>query len=205
MRLRAITVAAIALMAVLGYLAWKNNTQPAAQEGAAPAMPGGEPPAAEAPGDPGIAWDTPAGWSDEGPRPMRLATYSVPGADGGPPAKCAVHYFGPGQGGTPDANLDRWLAEFENARDTRRSKQTVHGLRVHRARARGTYRSHGGAAADAHGGAAAESTATPDQELLGAIVEAPEGLVFFKLTGSVATIAAAADDFDRMIGSLRRK
>ena len=35
------------------------------------------------------------------------------------------------------------------------------------------------------------------------IVEGPNGLVFFKLTGPSATIEHAAADFDRMIGSLR--
>ena len=38
--------------------------------------------------------------------------------------------------------------------------------------------------------------------LLGAIVEAPNGMVFFKCTGPAATIAKAQADFDRMIGSL---
>jgi hypothetical protein len=41
--------------------------------------------------------------------------------------------------------------------------------------------------------------------LLGAIVEAPEGLVFFKFTGPAKTIAAADTEFDALIGSVSKK
>jgi len=40
--------------------------------------------------------------------------------------------------------------------------------------------------------------------LLGAIVEAPEGLVFFKLVGPAATITAAEGEFHAMIASLAK-
>jgi hypothetical protein len=41
--------------------------------------------------------------------------------------------------------------------------------------------------------------------LLGAIVEAPEGNVFFKLTGPAATVGAAQADFDALVGSMKKK
>jgi hypothetical protein len=41
--------------------------------------------------------------------------------------------------------------------------------------------------------------------LLGAIVQAPSGMWFFKLTGPDATVKAAAADFDAMIGSARSR
>ena len=41
--------------------------------------------------------------------------------------------------------------------------------------------------------------------LLGAIVDAPEGAVFFKLTGPSATVAAAEKDFDSMISSIQKQ
>jgi hypothetical protein len=40
--------------------------------------------------------------------------------------------------------------------------------------------------------------------LLGAIVEGPQGSVFFKLTGPASTIAAAEQEFDALIGSLTK-
>jgi hypothetical protein len=41
--------------------------------------------------------------------------------------------------------------------------------------------------------------------LLGAIVEGPEGMVFFKMTGSQKTVADAEKEFDLMVGSLIRQ
>ena len=55
---------------------------------------------------------------------MRAATYTiavVPGDQG--PAECVVNYFGPGQGGTVDANVDagarRCLARTASRRSPR--------------------------------------------------------------------------------------
>jgi hypothetical protein len=203
MRIRWIAAIAVGMMLVLGYLAWRNNTQPAPQpaaEAQAPSMPNddaaGAPPA-EAPSDPGIVWEKPAGWSEEGAREMRIATYSVPGKNG-VKAECAIYYFGPGQGGDPALNVERWLGEFEHAQGAEHDSTTVHGLHVTRARVRGAYRSHG-----MDGGP--DGASASDQELMGAIVEGPQGLVFFKLTGPSGTVSAAASEFDRMIGSVHAK
>ena len=40
-------------------------------------------------------------------------------------------------------------------------------------------------------------------KLLGAIVPAPEGSVFFKLTGPAKTVNAARGDFDALIASIK--
>jgi hypothetical protein len=40
--------------------------------------------------------------------------------------------------------------------------------------------------------------------MVGAIIEAPEGLVFFKLTGHLNTVAAAEGDFNSLLESLHR-
>ena len=50
----------------------------------------------------------------------------------------------------------------------------------------------------------AETTPRPDQRLLGAIIEAPGGAVFVKLTGPAATVAAAQDGFEALLGSIAR-
>jgi hypothetical protein len=44
----------------------------------------------------------------------------------------------------------------------------------------------------------------PGYRLLGAIVEAPRGLVFFKCTGPAATIGKAQADFQGLVGSLTK-
>jgi hypothetical protein len=38
--------------------------------------------------------------------------------------------------------------------------------------------------------------------MLGAIVQGPQGPVFFKLTGPVGTVRGAAKDFDALLASL---
>lgn len=196
-----VIVILVAIAAYAGY-AWKSSKTPppSASTQAEPGMPpaGGTeevaPPVAR---DPGITWDVPAGWTEGATTSMRLATYAVPAAKGSEAAECAVFYFGPGQGGGTEANIERWIGEFENASTPERSTRTVGGLKVSRVRLKGNYQSHMGP------GAAAGAQA--HHELVGAIVEGPAGSVFFKLSGPTPTVDAAVKAFDKMIGSLKKK
>ena len=57
----------------------------------------------------GLRWTAPAGWVRQGERPMRAATYAIPPAAGDKAAaECGVFFFGAGQGGSVEANLERW-------------------------------------------------------------------------------------------------
>ena len=71
------------------------------------------------------------------------------------------------------------------------------GLRVHRVALAGTYLAPGGPMMQSQG-------AKPNYRLLGAIVEAPGGLVFFKCTGPAATMTAAEKAFNALIASLTK-
>ena len=203
MSLRRIVVVVVVALAVLAFVAWNRSQQPVpppASEPAPEASSGGLPeshPPVETP-DPGLVWKVPAGWTDQGPRNLRLATYVIAGRGPEARAECAVYYFGPGQGGPTDSNLDRWVGEFENPKPAERSRLTVDGIAVARVRVKGGYLAHGGSM----GGAL--DTALPDHELLGAIVEGPNGSVFFKLVGPAATVDRAVTDFDQMIRSVRK-
>jgi hypothetical protein len=157
-----------------------------------PAAPG---PAAAAGG---IAWTVPAGWTAGPGSAMRVATYAVPGAKGAEKGECAVFFFGSGQGGGVDDNVARWGKQFEGAPAPRRSTQSVAGLKVTRATVDGTYLAPGGPMMQSTGKKAG-------YRLLGAIVEAPGGSVFFKLTGPAATVAAAQADFDALVASIRKQ
>ena len=128
---------------------------------------------------------------------MRVATYAVP-AKTGEPGECAVFFFGPGQGGSVDANVERWGKQFEGAPKPAQTATTVAGLRVTRAQVAGAYLAPGGPMMQSTG-------KRPGYRLLGAIVEAPEGNVFFELTGEAATVAAAQADFDALVASLKKK
>ncbi len=146
----------------------------------------------------GVQWTVPARWTSGSGSTMRVATYAVPAAKGSEPGECAVFFFGPGQGGSVDANVERWGKQFEGAPSPTRTATTVAGLRVTRAQVSGTYLAPGGPMMQSTGKRAG-------YRLLGAIAEAPEGNVFFKLTGPAATVAAASPDFEALIASLKKK
>ena len=209
MSMRWIVMGLVVAIAVLGFVAWNRNQQPA---------PGAQPPAPAAetapvpvedphvqdhvdvePLDPGLEWQVPRGWTDQGPRNLRLATYVIAGKGNAARAECAVYYFGPGQGGPTDSNLERWIGEFENPGSPERTRLTVNGIPVARVRLKGGYLAHSGSM----GGAM--ETALPDHELLGAIVEGPQGSLFFKLVGPAVTVDPVVGDFDRMIASIRKR
>jgi hypothetical protein len=146
----------------------------------------------------GIAWTLPARWTAGQGASMRVATYAVPAARGASAGECAVFFFGPGQGGGVEDNVARWTKQFEGAPKAATRTLQAGGLRVTRAEVAGTYL--------APGGPAMQSTGTKTgYRLLGAIVEAPGGNVFFKLTGPAATVAEAQAEFDALVASIRRK
>jgi hypothetical protein len=125
---------------------------------------------------------------------MRLNTYTV-----GEGAECGVYYFGPGEGGSVQANLDRWVGQFQDPPAPPRIQHlTVHGLKVTTVDMAGSYSGMGGPMAS--GGAR-----KPGFRLLGAIAEGPEGSVFFKFTGPAKIVATQAAAFDKMVQTLQGK
>jgi hypothetical protein len=145
----------------------------------------------------GVNWNSPASWKPQAARQMRVATYDVPAAPGSEPGECGVFYFGQGQGGGVDENFDRWVKQFEGGTPPKKAEKTVHGLRVHTIDISGTYLASGGPMMQSQG-------KKPGYRLLGAIVEAPQGLIFFKTIGPSATIGKAQADFDALLGSLAK-
>jgi hypothetical protein len=145
----------------------------------------------------GVRWAVPKGWSAQPTRPMRVATYNIPASPGSAAGECAVFYFGRGQGGNIEDNLSRWMQQFEKAGKPRRSERRVREFRVHTIDLSGTYLAPSGPMMQPQG-------KLPGYRLLGAIVETPQGNVFFKSTGPATTMERARGDFDRMIDSIAR-
>jgi hypothetical protein len=143
----------------------------------------------------GVKWTVPASWKSQAERPMRVATYDVPAAPGAEAGECGVFYFGQGQGGGVEDNLSRWIGQFEGAAAPKKGEKTVHGLKVHTVDVSGTYLASGGPMMKSQG-------KKPGYRLLGAIVEGPQGNVFFKCTGPAATLAKAQADFDSLVESV---
>jgi hypothetical protein len=130
---------------------------------------------------------------------MRAATYVVPAAAGDKEeGECAVFYFGPGQGGGVDDNIKRWIGQFQpgGAQPKKAISTTGAGLKITTVEHSGTFM--------AGGPMTQERTSKPGYRLFGAIVEAPEGNVFFKLTGPEKTVAAAKPAFEKMLQSVKK-
>jgi hypothetical protein len=194
---RVLIVISVVVIAVLAYFAWQRTAQ---QSTTAPMpVPDAPPPAMGVippTGAPGVDWDAPERWSVEPASGVRLATYAIAAKNGGEAAQCAVFYFGQGQGGGIEANIERWIGEFENPPPAERRTLDVKGMQVHRVEVSGNYVAHAMGTGE---GAAAQA----DAMLLGAIVEGPNGSLFFKMTGPSATVSAAEGEFDAMLQSLR--
>lgn len=147
----------------------------------------------------GISWTAPKDWKEQPARPMRAATYSLPVAGGVEAPELAVFYFGEGQGGSVEANIERWAGQFESAGGKasapKTSKSKLNGVAVTRVSTEGTY--------TGAGGPMAPKSSKPGFRLLGAIVEGPAGPVFFKLTGPAKGVAAAEKGFEQLLRSVR--
>jgi hypothetical protein len=146
----------------------------------------------------GVKWTVPKRWTSQPERPMRIATYGIPAAEGDAEGgECAVSFFGSGQGGNVDANIERWVGQFENASAPSKGSKEVNGMKVTTVGISGAYLAPSGPMMQSAGTKA-------NFRLLGAIADAPEGMVFFKFTGPAKTVAAAEGEFDAMVGSLSK-
>jgi len=147
----------------------------------------------------GVRWTAPSGWTSEGARPMRAATYRIaPAAGDSVAAECGVYFFGQGQGGSVDANIERWKEQFQGpdgkVSPAKVSARKIGALSVTTIETSGAYSGMGGPMAQSHGG-------VPGYRLLGAIVQGPGGNVFVKFTGPAKTIAANQQKFEQLLAS----
>lgn len=149
--------------------------------------------AAEGPGEfevAGFRFQRPDDWGWVAPSGMRKAQLSVPG-EGGAVADVTFFHFGPGQGGGPEANIRRWVSQFEGGAENAMQKTEQFGkTRTWFVTASGTFQS---------GMPGGPTTPMEGYALRGAILESPGGDVFVKMTGPAAVVAGAAEAFDRMI------
>jgi hypothetical protein len=126
---------------------------------------------------------------------FRALQYAVP-ANGvnAPAGELVFSVFKDGDGGPVDANLDRWANQFRagaGAAESKRTTQTVNGMKVWRIESVGDYMGMGAPAP------------RPGQMQLGAIVEAPGRKVFMKLVGPQATVESNRAAFDAMVAGAK--
>lgn len=143
----------------------------------------------------GVSWTLPEGWSIAPPSgPMRAGELVIP--EGG---TFAIFRFGKG-GGSVSSNLDRWRDQFSRRDTLWTETSAAPGFPIHLMVVEGDFQDGMGP----HGVRDSAVTKT-GQALLGAILEAPEGLVVFKAVLPLATGRARLADFRKLLTSVRSK
>jgi hypothetical protein len=146
----------------------------------------------------GLQAPKPATWIEHPPSGLgRIANYTVPGRDGNEAAHVVVYYFGQGQGGDVESNIERWQYQFRAEPDGTPQEPIVEqievgGMAITIVELAGAWMKMG------------QSWYTEDQLFIAAIVQVAEGSVFIRFTGQTATVEANRAAFTRMIDGLRR-
>ena len=139
--------------------------------------------------EPTLTYQVPAGWRTEQPKSsMRLAQFVLPRAAGdAEDAVAVIFFFGQGQGGTVNANLERWAGQMTQAggrpgtiKDGKTTTFTANGHPVTVLDISGTLGTDM---------MTASATPKPGYRMKAAVVETPKGPYFVKLTGPEKTIA----------------
>lgn len=127
---------------------------------------------------------------------MTKAVLSHP-VEGGTPLEAKFYHFGTGQGGDVDANVKRWIGQFEATPEVKKEDLDYSGTKVTLVTIHGTYLD----------GPPFGGTKTPraDYTMLGAILVGKDAPVFIKLTGPKAATAAATDSFKKLVASPFKK
>ncbi|MBV8208105.1 MAG: hypothetical protein JO041_15075 [Acidobacteria bacterium] len=150
-----------------------------------------------------LHFKAPGSWiSDKPSSSMRVAQYRLPKAEGdAEDASLVVYYFGASQGGSAQANIDRWISQIQQpdgsaSKDkAKTANTTVNGLKVSTVDVSGTY-----TAEMAPGSGTFHKD--PDYRLRAAIVETPKGNYYVKLVGPAGTIARWDQAYADFLSSL---
>lgn len=145
----------------------------------------------------------PDDWVAETPKSeMRQLQFKVPaspGGEGGDGAEFVVYFFGPGQGGTLEANIERWQSQFQGPGGapveptvTQIGTETIPATLVE---LRGSYgRSVGmGPGEDVQA----------DRMLLAGVVESTEGNLYPQMHGPAELVAAQREGFVAFMKGIR--
>lgn len=163
----------------------------------------GQGPAAPASG--ALVFTAQHGWFAERPlNATRLAQYILPRTGQDTEDAALVVSFFQGQGGSRESNLERWAGQFEQP-DGRKSsdviesaERAVHGMRVFEVALSGTY-----VAETAPG--SGEHYRKQGWRMLAAIVDAPLGPHYVKLTGPEATVRHWESSYRAFISGLEAR
>jgi hypothetical protein len=188
-------IALFALILGLAACAREEPNQPTAAVGG-----GFNPPSSSA-----LTYSPPGDWLVEEPASsMRRAQYRLPREAGDPEDAEMVVFFFPGQGGSVQANIDRWIGMFSRADGSEISdeaqigRREFNGVPVVIVDVEGQYTN---SSMSPRGGSS--QPPRPDYRMLAAIVETPGGPWFFKLTGPKQTVEKWEESFETFLGTIR--
>jgi hypothetical protein len=141
----------------------------------------------------GLEFKPAADWTAKQPSSnMRAAELEITASEDAEPLTVVFYYFGAGQGGSVDANLQRWLGQFEGEPEKTTEDITVGENKITVLHAIGTYQV---------GAMFGPKTPTADYALLGAVVPGNDANIFVKLTGPKDQVAAVKDKLVALIKS----
>jgi len=148
----------------------------------------------------------PDGWMTETPSSsMRVGQYKLPKAEGDKEdGALVVYYFGASQGGSPQANIDRWIGQMQqpdgsdSKAKAKTETMTVNGLKVTTVDVTGLY-----TAEMAPGSKTFHNDA--NYRLRAAVIETPKGNYFVKLAGPEKTIARWDQSYNDYLKSFEFK
>ena len=153
-----------------------------------------------------LRFKAPDGWTNEtASSTMRVAQYKLPKAEGDKDdAALVLYYFGASQGGTAEANIDRWIGQIKqpDGSDSKSKAKTnlltINGLKVTTVDLTGTYTAEM---------APGSQTFHNDENyrLRAAVVETPKGNYFVKLAGPAKTIARWDQSYNDYLKSFEFK
>jgi hypothetical protein len=149
----------------------------------------------------GLKWTAPADWTSQGSAPFRVVTWSVPAAPGSDKAECIVYFFGQGQGGSVEANLDRWKGQFSQdgkPANAKIAKRTVHGVNMTTIDLTGTYTATGGQVKEGQG-------PIPGYRMIATVAEGPTGNLFIRFIGPEKTVTASLAKYEQLLASFQRE
>jgi hypothetical protein len=153
-----------------------------------------------------LKYKAPEGWVEEKPTSsMRAAQYKLPKAAGdAEDASLVLYYFGQGQGGGTQANIDRWINQMQqpdgSASSTKAKSEstTINGLKVTTVDVSGTY------SAEMTPGSGSFSN-NANYRMRAAVIETPKGSYFVKLVGPGKTVAQWDEAFNTYLKSFEFK
>ena len=177
-----------------------KNNQPAAPQAQAPQSRAAAPAQASAASG-GLRLRAPDAWTSEPvASSMRVSQYKLPHADGdADDASLVLYYFGQGQGGSVDANLERWAGQMgQTLEKAQKQAITVNGLNVTLLDVSGSYSGDMTPGSDATG-------SKPNSRMRAAVIETPSGPFFVKLVGSARTIGRWDQEFMSYVKSAEFK